>query len=137
MPKAKLAKISVEELKREISRRQRVLPALIAKRDALSCRIAEVETLGAVKSPVRVRKKPGRRLGRRPALAARPGSLRSALVQALTSKGKMSVAELAAAVKAAGYKSKSKDPQNIVGMALSQNKKQFRRVRRGVYALKG
>jgi hypothetical protein len=35
------------------------------------------------------------------------------------------------------YKSKSKDLQNIVGMTLSQGKKQFRRVRRGFYALKG
>jgi hypothetical protein len=37
----------------------------------------------------------------------------------------------------AGYKSKSKDFQNIVSITLSTDKKRFRRVRRGVYALKG
>jgi hypothetical protein len=48
----------------------------------------------------------------------------------------LTVAEAAEAVVAAGYKSKSKDFQNIVSMALSKDKR-FRRVRRGVYALKG
>ena len=35
-----------------------------------------------------------------------------------------------------GYRSKSKDFRNIVGMALSQDKR-FKRVRRGAYTLKG
>ena len=67
---------------------------------------------------------------------ARAGSLSSALVESLGAKGKLTVAEAAEAAVAAGYKSKSKDFQNIVSMALSKDKR-FRRVRRGVYALKG
>jgi hypothetical protein len=138
MPRAKLAHLSVVDLKKEISRRQKALPKLIAKRDALNCQIAELEGLGAVKPPVvRRGRKPGRKPGRRTTRAPRPGSLRSALVEALTSKGKLSVAELVAAVKAAGYKSKSKNLPTIAGMTLSQGRKQFRRVRRGVYALRG
>ena len=38
--KLRLAKVSVEDLKKEISRRQRKLPSLIAARDALSRQIA-------------------------------------------------------------------------------------------------
>jgi hypothetical protein len=137
MPRAKLAKVSVEELKKEIVRRQRALPKLIAARDALNCRIAELEGLGAVKPIAVARRKPGRRkAGRRVVKPARAGSLSSALVESLGAKGKLTVAEAAEAVVAAGYKSKSKDFQNIVSMALSKDKR-FRRVRRGVYALKG
>jgi len=67
---------------------------------------------------------------------AREGSLVSELVDALGAKGKLTIAEAADAVLAAGYKSKSKDFGNIVSMTLSKDKR-FRRVRRGVYALKG
>lgn len=133
MPRAKLAKVSVEELKKEIVRRQKALPTLIAKRDALNCQIAELEALGAVKPVVAKRLRKTGRKARRP---ARPGSLPSALIEALTGKGKLSVAQAAEAVTAAGYKSKSKDFQNIVSMTLAGGR-QFRRVRRGVYALRG
>jgi hypothetical protein len=137
MPRAKLAHLSVDDLKKEISRRQSALPKLIAKRDALNCQIAELEGLGAVKPPVARRgRKPGRKPGRRATRAPRPGSLRSALVEALTSKGKLSVAEAAEAVKAAGYKSESKNFQTIVGITLSKGK-QFMRLNRGVYTLRG
>jgi hypothetical protein len=137
MPRAKLAKLSVDDLKKEINRRQKALPKLIAKRDALNCQIVELEALGAAKPPAaKPRNKPGRKRGRRAQRAPRRGSLASTLVKVLRSKGKLSVAEAAEAAKTAGYKSKSKDLQNIVGMTLSQGK-QFRRVRRGVYALKG
>jgi hypothetical protein len=138
MPRAKLAKVSIEDLKKEISRRQAALPQLIAQRNALNYQIAELETLGAAKPPAaQPRGRRGRKPGRKAIRAARPGSLRSALAEALACKGKMSVAELAAAIQAAGYKSKSRNLPTIVGMTLSQGKKEFRRVRRGVYALKG
>jgi len=57
-------------------------------------------------------------------------------MDALGANGKLTVAQATAAVQMAGYKSKSKDFQNIVGITLSTDKKRFRRVRRGVYALK-
>ena len=138
MPRAKLAKVSVEDLKKEISRRQKGLAKLIAKRDALNSQIAELEGLGVAGKPVviRRRRKAGRKPGRKVQRAPRAGSLASALVEALKVKGKLSVTELVAAVQEAGYKSKSKNFQNIVGITLSQGK-QFKRVKRGVYALKG
>ena len=137
MAKVRLTKVSVEALKKEISRRQRKLPELIAARDTLNRLIAELEGLGGVKPTAIARRKPGRPKGARKAIRpARAGSLSSALMDALGAKGNLTVAEAADAVQAAGYKSKSKVFQNIVGMTLSKDKR-FRRVRRGVYALKG
>ena len=136
MARVKLAKVSVEELKKEVGRRQRKLPALIAARDALNCRIAELEALGGAKPAAIARKKAGRRKGARRAMKpARAGSLSSILAEALKAKGKCAVAEAAEAALAAGYRSKSKDFANIVSMVLSKDKR-FRRVRRGVYTLR-
>jgi hypothetical protein len=67
---------------------------------------------------------------------AREGSLSGALADALGAKGKLTIAEAAEAVLAAGYRSKSKGFRNLVSMMLSKDRR-FRRVRRGVYALKG
>jgi len=132
MPRAKLAKVSVEELKKEIGRRQRKLPALIAARDTLSRLIAELEGLGGAKPAERKRRKKARRAKRAP----QAGSLANALAQALKVNGKLSVAEAVAAVQARGYKSKSKTFRLIVNQMLSKNKL-FKRVGRGLYALRG
>ena len=87
--------------------------------------------------PAAPRRKPGRRkAGRRAVKPPRAGSLNSKLSEVLKAKGKCTVTEAAEAVLKAGYKSKSKDFANIVSMALSKDKR-FRRVRRGVYALRG
>ena len=138
MPRAPLAKVSVEEIRKEISRRQRKLPALIAERDALNARIAELEGLvGAKPAPAAVaRRKPRRRKAARPAMKpGRAGSLNRTLAEVFEGKGRLTVAEAVEAVLAAGYRSKSKDFANIVSMTLSKDKR-FRRVRRGVYALR-
>jgi chorismate mutase len=132
MPRAKLAKLSVEELKKEIMRRRKALPALIAKRDALNCQIAELQALGAVQPAAKSRNRGMRKVRRAP----KAGSLAGALIDVLTAKGRLSVADAATAVQAAGYKSKSKDFRNIVGMTLSQ-RAYYKRVGRGVYSLKG
>ncbi len=137
MAKVKLAKVSVEEIKKEISRRQRKLPVLIAERDALNCQIAELEGLGGAKPAAMVPKKArGRKAGRRGMKPARAGSLSGILAEAFKAKAKWTVAEAVEAAIAAGYKSKSKDFANIVSMMLSKDKR-FRHVRRGVYALRG
>ena len=141
MAKVKLAKASVEDLRKEIARRQRKLPELIAARDTLNRLIAELEGLGDVKPIVKRRKRAGRKKAARSvaeravAKPARAGSLSNTLAEALKAKSKLTVAEVAEAALAAGYKSKSKDFRNIVSMTLSKDKR-FRRVRRGVYALK-
>ncbi len=138
MAKVKLAKVSVEDLKKEILRRHGILAKLIAARDALDRRIAELDGLGLAKpAAAAARRKPGRKkAGRKAMKPARAGSLSSRLAEVLKAKGKCTVAEAAEAALAAGYKSKSKDFANIVSMALSKDKR-FRRVRRGVYALRG
>jgi hypothetical protein len=142
MAKVKLAKVSVEDLKKEIARRQRKLPTLIAARDALDCQIAELEVLGPVKPPVRRRKKAGRPKGARKAIKravvkpARAGSLASKLAQVFQGKKNLSLGDAIKAVLAAGYKTKSKNFATIVGMTLAKDKR-FGRVRKGVYALKG
>lgn len=138
MPRrVKLAKLSVEDLKQEISRRQKALPKLIAKRDCLNCQIAELEGLGAVKPIAAKRpKEAGKRAGRKDKGVARTGSLATALIEALKANPKLTVAQAAEAVKLAGYKSKSKNFATIVGMTLGKSS-QFKRVGRGVYKLKG
>jgi hypothetical protein len=59
MPRAKFAKMSVEELKRELLRRQRTLPQLIARKEALAKQITELLALGEVQAaPKRLGRKP-------------------------------------------------------------------------------
>ena len=137
MPRPKLEKVTVAELKKEIARRQNGLAKLVAKRDALNCRIAELEGLGIAAKPAAKRgRKPGRKRGRKAGRAPQPGSLINLLVQALEAKGKLSVAQAVDAVLAAGYKSKSKLFKLIVNQALAKNKR-FKRVGKGVYKLRG
>jgi hypothetical protein len=137
MPRPKLEKVTVEELKKEIARRQRGLAKLVAKRDALNCQIAELESLGIVAKPaVKRGRKPGRKRGRKAGRAPRAGSLINLLVQALGAKGKLTVAEAADAVMATGYKSKSKSFKLIVNQALAKNRR-FKRVGKGIYTLRG
>jgi hypothetical protein len=137
MPRAKLAKMSVEELKKEILRRQRVLPKLIADRDALDKKIAELQGLGELKAaPKPARKKLAKKRARKAMRASRAGSLSSKLAEVLQGKARMSIAEAMEAVLAAGYKTKSKNFSTIIGMTLSKDKR-FRRVRKGQYSLRG
>ena len=137
MPRAKLAKMAIEELKREIVRRTRVLPKLIAMRDALDKKIAELQELGAVRlAPRHARRKMGRKRARKIQGKARAYSLSSKLVEVFQGKKKQSLAEAIQAVLAAGYRTKSKNFATIVGNTLAQDKR-FRRVRKGIYALKG
>jgi len=128
--------MSVEDLKKEILRRQRVLPKLIANRDALDKKIAELQGLGELKAvPKRARKKLAKKRARKAMRADRAGSLPSKLAEVLQGKGRMSIAEVTEAVLAAGYKSKSKAFQKIVGMTLAKDKR-FKRVRKGQYTLR-
>jgi len=137
MPRAKLAKMAIDELKKEIVRRLKVLPRLTAMRNALDKKIAELQGLGELKAaPKRAGKKLAKKRGRKAMRAGRAGSLASKLAEVLQGKGQMSIAEAMEAVLAAGYKTKSKNFSTIVGMTLSQDKR-FKRVRKGQYALRG
>ena len=137
MPKAKLAKMAIAELKKEILRHTRVLPKLVAMRDALDKKIAELQSLGEPQAaPKRGRRKLTKRRVKRAMRASRPGSLSSKLVEVFQGKKRLSIAEVIEAVLAAGYKTKAKNFSSMVSDFLAKDKR-FRRVRRGVYALKG
>jgi len=137
MPRPKLEKVTVEELKKEIARRQKSLAKLVAKRDELNCQISELEGLGMVAKPAAKRgRKPGRKRGRKPGRAPQAGSLIHRLAEALGAKGKLTVVQAVEAVLAAGYKSKSKSFKLIVNQALAKNRL-FKRVGKGVYKLRG
>ena len=74
MAKVRLAKVSVEDLKKEIRRRHGILAKLMAARDALDRRIAELEGLGLAKPKAVARKKAGRKkAARRAVKPARAG----------------------------------------------------------------
>ena len=136
MAKAKLARVPLEKLQREIQRRREELPKLIAQRDELNRRIAELEGLAARKRPAKKAKRAvarKRRVKREP----RKGklTLNDALAQVLKGKKGVSVAEAAEGVFALGYKTRAKDPKLLVNRALCKSDR-FKRVGRGVYALK-
>jgi hypothetical protein len=137
MAKARLAKVSVGDLKKEIARRQRKLPTLIAARDALNHQIAELGGLGSVKAvPKRAKRKPAKKRVRKDKGTARAGSLSSKLVEVFQGKKRLSITEAIQAVLAAGYKTKAKNFSSMVSDLLAKNKR-FKRVGRGIYALKG
>jgi len=140
MPRMSLAKLSTAALKKELQRRLEALPKLIAQRDELNRRIAEIEGVAAAeqtpkpaKSPV-PRKKRARAKGAEKAKTAI--SLPEALVQAMSGKESVSIAEAVAGVLAAGYTSAAKDFPYMVNKTLA-NDKRFERVSRGHYRVRG
>lgn len=138
MRKANLARVSTAVLQREIERRRKELPKLIAERDALNARIAELEGLDAPAPPAKTAKGPTKRKRRAKRTPAKRGrlSLNDALAQVLQGKKSLSVAEAAEEVLALGYKSRSKDFRRLVYQTLYHGD-QFKKAGRGRFALKG
>jgi len=88
------------------------------------------------------KKRAKKRAAAKPVGAGRPKgkrqskTLRAAVVEILGKSGKaMRAAEIAKELANTGYESKSKDVKNVVSVLLPQSK-EFRRVRKGLYALK-
>jgi hypothetical protein len=147
-----LASLPVTALLSEIDRRKTDMQA---RCDDLATQIAtvddEIAELGSLDGAgtggrTRGRRGPGRPKGsrnkptahRRDKGRGRGGNEKSlpALLHGLLQGKTMSVPEMADAAKKAGYKSKSKDFRNVVGLALFGNKKLFKRVSRGQYTAK-
>jgi len=130
-----LAKIPLADLAREIERRRDRLAKLVARRDELNRRIAELEKALAplTRGKKRARRKSTRRLVRRRRRGGK--TLVECLAEALAGKDSVSIAEATEAVLALGYKSRSKDPKVVVKQAL-YNSDRFTRVARGRFALK-
>ena len=134
MPRAKLSNVSLEALQKEIQRRQKALPKLIAARDELNRQIAELQPLGAAtpKAEAQVAGKLVKK-GRR---AKNKISLADALAEILKGKKATAVAEATEAVLASGYKTASGAFKSLVNQTLIKDKR-FKSVSRGQYALKG
>jgi hypothetical protein len=130
MAKVTLGSASVEDLKKELRRRQAALPALVARRDELNRKIAELEALGTLsRAPAARRAAPARRRARNKL------SLPELLAGLLKAKPGQSVNQLADAALSAGYKSKAKSFKSIVRQTLYHDKR-FKRVARGKFGLK-
>ena len=132
MGKVTLGSVSLEDLKKELRRRQAALPALIAQRDELNRKIQELQALGQVAQVPAARKAA-------PARARRTGnklSLPQLLGKILEGKPGQSVNQLTEAALAAGYRSKSRSFKAVVRQNLYHDKR-FRRVGKGRFALKG
>ena len=136
MPKANLARVPLETLQREIQRRREELPKLIAQRDELDRRIAELEGSAAPKRRAKKAKRPAERKRR---VSGKPTkgtlTLNDALAQVLEGKEGVSIAEATKEVLAQGYKTRAKNPKFLVNRTLARDDR-FKRVARGVYALK-
>jgi len=159
-----VAGFSLNDLRRLFEEKESQISKLTGRRDDLAAELAEVEQElaaaggGARRGPGRPPKArlgrppkakgrrgrkargPGRpKKGRRPGRPAGPkgqSELHQAIRGALRTAGKpLQLAEIAAKVKASGYKTKSKNFSVILGLRVSEMK-DVKRVERGVYALK-
>ncbi len=135
MRRSKLSTVTVAALQQEIQRRQRMLPKLIAQRDALNREIAELQGMATLAAPGKASQASAPKKARR-RRAKNKISLADALAQFAKGKAKVSVGQAMEGVLAAGYKSKSKEFRKIVNKTLLEDKR-FKNVGRGEFALKG
>ena len=130
---------SIADLRKELAAKEGQLAKLRAQRDKLAKRLTGIEREIAVLDgrPVKIkrkgRKKAAAKKGRR---ASGGPSLADVLARVMADKGNVKVAEAAKLALGAGYKSKSSQFGNIVSQTLSGDGR-FKRIARGVYALKG
>ena len=129
MPRSKLSTMSIADLRREIERRQKPLPKLIAQRDALNREIAELQGLGAPGA-----RKAAKKTGKRRRAKNKMG-LADALAAFMKGKKQVKIGQAMAGVLSAGYKSTSKAFRAIVNKTLLTGKR-FKSVARGVFVLK-
>lgn len=145
MPRPRMSNLSITALRAEIQKRLDRLPKLVKQRDEMSAQIAELEAVASeprLTAPPRVAKRRGRKPGRKPALkvgrrkrAKNKMTLADALVEALKGKEKVAVPDAVGAVLAAGYKTAAKSFRSVVNHLLFTDKR-FRKVARGLYALR-
>lgn len=135
MPRRGLTNVPLAVLQKEILRRQKLLPQLIAQRDGLDRQIAEIQGLEAVETGKEAAPKAPHKARRRRRARNKIG-LADALAACLKGKTKVTVAEAMEGVLAAGYKSKASDFRQLVNRTLLTDNR-VKRVGRGEFALKG
>ena len=135
MRRSRLSAMTIADLRQEIERRQKLLPKLIAQRDALSREIAELQGLGAPEAwkAAKPEAAPKKTRGRR--RAKNKVGLADALAGFLKGKAKVTIGEAMEGVLAAGYKSNARDFRSVVNNMLLTDKR-FKKVGRGVFTLK-
>jgi len=143
---------TIQELRRELAAKEKQLDKLLAQRRSLAARLAKLDKAivaagGEAPQPkarkARKRRKlkaAGRKAAPRRKAVKKTGRARSKplveyIKQVLGKSGKpLRAKEVMQAVRAAGYKTRSKDFYGIVASAL-RDTKTFMRVSRGVYTL--
>lgn len=142
---ARLSKVSIADLQKELAKKQGHVERLTADREKLLAKLAKVDrelalvlggqSVAATPAPARkarvarTRQTPPRR-GRRPKLT---DAMRKVLADA---KGPLDAAGIAAALKRGKFKTKSKNLSNLVREALSRIP-EVTRASRGKYVIKG
>ena len=135
MPRSKLSTMSIADLRQEIERRRKLLPKLIAQRDALSQEITELQSLATPEARKAAKPEAAPKKTRRRHRAKNKVGLAEVMATVLKGKAKVTIGEAMEGVLAAGYKSKSRDFRGVVNnMLLKDNR--FKNVARGVFTLK-
>ena len=135
MPRSKLSTMSIADLRQEIGRRQKLLPKLIAQRDALSREITELQSLATPVARKAAKPEAAPKRTRRRQRAKNKVGLADALAGFLKGKAKVTIGEAMEGVLAAGYKTKSSDFRSVVNNMLLTDKR-FKKVSRGEFTLK-
>ena len=125
---SKLATTDIAELRRELAKRESVGNKLVARRDRLLKKVAEIEKEMAA---LGVTGKAGVRVPR----AKNDMSLVDALAKMLKGKER-GIPAIVAGLPAAGYVSQSPNLRTMVNVSLLK-KSHFKRTGRGVYTAKG
>jgi chorismate mutase len=127
--------MSIDALRQEIERRQKLLPKLIAQRDALSREIAELQGSAAPKARKATKAEAAPRKTRRRRQAKNKVGLADSLAGFLKGKAKVTVGKAMEGVLSAGYKSNARNFRKVVNKTLLDDKR-FKNVGRGVFTLK-
>jgi chorismate mutase len=133
MPRAKLSSVSLTQLLAEITRRKTKLADLVAERDDLNAQIAELQVLVGQPSPAAEPAPQNRKVAAKGRMRA-TGTLADFVRDALAGSKGLSLAEIEAKVRKAGYPTKAKKLYGPISKVVATG---FKRVGRGVYALKG
>ena len=137
MAKLNLTNVPLAELKKEIERRRKLLPQLIAQRDALTEQIAELQQteasiMGVLAGRRRQRSASPRKQKR---TAGNKASLAEIVAKFMKGKEKVTVSEAMEGALAAGYNTKSKSFRGVVNQMLLKSPR-FKSVGRGEFSLR-
>ena len=135
MPRSKLSTLNIADMRQEIERRQKLLPKLIAQRNALSREITELQGLVAPEAGKAAKPEAVPKKTRRHRRAKNKVGLADALAGFLKGKKKVAIGEAMEGVLAAGYKTTSKEFRKVVNKTLLTDKR-FKKIGRGVFTLK-